>query len=68
MRFSTPEHSFKNWTGSPVEPEKTRTGSLAGLLGAQDRTRHRTVLNRPNRGSTAGFHTKPPIWSDRFYF
>jgi hypothetical protein len=60
------DHSFKNRTGSPVEPEKTGTGSLAGLLGASDRTRHRTVINRPNRGSTTGFRTKPAIWSDRF--
>jgi hypothetical protein len=37
-------HSFKNWTDSPIEPKKTGTSSLAGLLGAQDRTRHRTAV------------------------
>jgi hypothetical protein len=29
-------HSFKNRTGSLVEPEKTGTGDLAGLLSALD--------------------------------
>jgi hypothetical protein len=28
--------SFKNWTGAPVGPEKTRTGDHGGLLSAQD--------------------------------
>jgi hypothetical protein len=32
------EHSFKNWTRPPVEPEKTGTGASAGLLSAKDRS------------------------------
>jgi hypothetical protein len=31
------KHSLKNRTGSPVEPEKTGTRDLGGLLSAQDR-------------------------------
>jgi hypothetical protein len=34
-----PNHSFKNRTGSVVQPEKTGTGASAGLLSAEDRTR-----------------------------
>jgi hypothetical protein len=49
------KHSFKNWTGSPVEPEKPGTSDLTGLLSAQDRSRYRTAKNWPNRGPTSGF-------------
>jgi hypothetical protein len=48
------KHSFKNRIGSLVEPEKTGTGDLAGLLSALDRTHHRTRKNRSDRGPTAG--------------
>jgi hypothetical protein len=37
---STSRHSFKNQTGSLVEPEKTGTDDLSGLFSAQDRSRH----------------------------
>jgi hypothetical protein len=35
-------HSFKNRTGSPIEPEKTGTGVPTSLLSALDRTRNWT--------------------------
>jgi hypothetical protein len=52
--MSPPDHSFKNRTGSLVEPEKTRTNDFAGLISALDRTRNQTGKNRANRGPTAG--------------
>jgi hypothetical protein len=48
LKCST-NHSFKNRTGPAVEPEKTGTGGLAGLLSAQDRPRQRPGKNRSNR-------------------
>jgi hypothetical protein len=42
-------HSLKNRTGSLVEPEKTGTSDLAGLLSALDHPRYRTGKNQLNR-------------------
>jgi hypothetical protein len=64
-RALTSNHSFKNWTGSPVQPEKTGTKASAGYLSALDQLRNRAAINRSKHGSTAGFALNQPIRSDQ---
>jgi hypothetical protein len=63
--FTARRHSFKNRTGSLVQPEKTGTRASTGYLSALDQLRNRARINRSKHGSTAGFVLNQTIPSDR---
>ena len=64
--FTVPKHhnhSLKNRIGSPVGPEKTRTGDLTGSFSALDRSRQQASKNRENLVKSPVILIKPDTGS-----